>query len=211
MPRPNVAPGAVQSTSVDLDRTSGLISLGTHTFKILSATEAPGGSGYPYWRFTLECTDQGEDRKKQLLHMVSLSPQARWKLNEFLDAVNAPKKGKATANQFVGKYVKGSVIHDSYEGRDNSKLDTILPVTASMAAQISMQLEAQKGSPAEESEEGAVPSEEEIAALEEAMNKDDEPELAETGEESSDVDISGIGSAGLPEDVKSKIPVKPPF
>jgi hypothetical protein len=158
--------------------------------------------------------------------MVSLSPQARWKLNEFLDAVNAPKKGKAVGSQFIGKYVKGSVIHDTWEGRDTAKLDSIMAVPANAMSQISMQLDSSKEDEdstedTETTEESAetIPTEEELAALEETLSEEDEAEddndaadeETALGEAEAELDVSGIGSTGLPEDVKPKVPVKPPF
>lgn len=112
-------------SSIDLKRSSGLPSLGTHLFKIVRFSEETGASG-PYWRFVIQ-TQDGEDKGKEMLLQLSLSPQARWKVDEFLDAMKAAKTGKADGEDFVGKMLIGEVIHDKYENRNVAALATMMP------------------------------------------------------------------------------------
>lgn len=108
-------------TEINLERTANEpISEGIHTLKIVAGEEGEGQAG-PYWNFTVTCTDEGEADKTTRM-FVSLSPQARWRLEIFLDAIGAPRKGKATIEKFIGRMFKGKITHELYEGRTQAKV-----------------------------------------------------------------------------------------
>ena len=115
------------STSVDLSRTSGLIDLGTHTFQVTDRSkEDMGPSGDPCWYIICKVISAGENQGKELMHTISLGASSRFKMDEFLDGVGAPKKGKGSLEQFIGKKFRASVGSDSYQGKPKSTLETII-------------------------------------------------------------------------------------
>lgn len=113
------------STQIDLTRNSGLPSEGQHVFKIIRCSEEIGGAG-PYWRYVLQ-VQGGDEAGREMLLQLSLSPQARWKMDSFLDAVLAPGKGSANIEDFVGKTILGTVVHETYEGVDRASLSEMSP------------------------------------------------------------------------------------
>lgn len=120
-------------TSVNLERQNSVVSEGTHTFKIESSEEKMGGSGFPYWNFRLKCVDEGPDKGQAVWAMISLSPAARFKLDQFLDAVGAPTKGTISHEHFVGKTLRATVKWETYNGSITAKPDAFLPVGAAPA------------------------------------------------------------------------------
>lgn len=114
-------------TEIDLERTANEpISEGLHTLKILAGEEGEGEKG-PYWNFTVGCTDEGEHNKTTRM-FVSLSTQARWRLEIFLDAIGAPRKGKATIEKFIGREFKGRITHELYEGRTQARVGEMFAI-----------------------------------------------------------------------------------
>lgn len=123
------------STQIDLSRTSGLISLGTHTFQITDRTkEDMGPSGDPCWYIICKVISSGEDQGKELMHTISLGASSRFKMDEFLDGVGAPKKGKGNLAQFINKKFRASVTEGSYNGKPKSEFETIFPPSDSQMA-----------------------------------------------------------------------------
>lgn len=118
---------------VDLVRTADQpITEGVHPFTIVGFNEAEGDKG-PYWAFTMRCDTPSEDGKT-LMHYVSLTPQARWRLEIFLDAVKAPASGSATADKFVGRRLRGNVKHEPYNGRLQAKIQEMYPLSQEPSA-----------------------------------------------------------------------------
>ena len=118
---------------IDLDRTANTpVSQGIHTFEIVSGDEGEGAKG-AYWKFNLRCLTPGEDGKTAVL-IVSLTPQARWRLELFLDAVRAPEVGTATIEKFFGRKLRAKVEHEIYEGRTQARLTELFPAVATAAA-----------------------------------------------------------------------------
>ena len=138
------------STELDLSRTSGLISEGTHLFKITGGKEqASKTSGEPMWVLECTCQDAGEDQGKKMSLFLSLTPQARFKIDQLLDAIEAPKQGKIMVEQLPGKLLKIAVIHDEYQGAVQMKAYKMLP--ASSTAEVSL--------PSGQSSQGSTASE----------------------------------------------------
>lgn len=118
-------------TDIDLRRTSGLIDLGTHTFQITDRSkEDMGPSGDPCWYLICKVISPGENQGKELLHTISLGSSSRFKMDEFLDGMEAPTKGKGNIGQFVGKTFRASVGSDVYNGKPKSTLETIFQPSA---------------------------------------------------------------------------------
>lgn len=115
------APGS----EFDLDRSSGLAAEGIHLMLIENVEERQGPKG-KYIVLVLRIQG-GDDDGKMLWYNVSLLPQARWKLDEALDAVGAPPTGKATGMLFMGKYVRGQVVHREWEGQLRDGVSTLMP------------------------------------------------------------------------------------
>ena len=106
---------------IPLDRTANeLITEGPHLFTIINHSEGEGDAG-PYWRFDCASSTPGEEGKTATL-FLSLSPQSRWKVELFLDAVGAPEKGVATIDKFLGRSFKGQVEHGMYKGRKQANI-----------------------------------------------------------------------------------------
>lgn len=124
-------------TELDLSRNSGNPTEGLHLFKITKIEEkASLSSGNPQLVLTCVCQDQGEDLGKNVGMFLSLSPAARFKIDELLDAVNAPKKGTWKIEQFVGKSFKAMVKYGEYEGRTTVNLTKLIPVDSKVTPQM---------------------------------------------------------------------------
>lgn len=114
-------------TQIDLERKNSICSEGVHTFKITKSEEkGPGASGFPYWNFSLQCVDEGPDKGQMVWAVVSLAPQARFKLDQFLDAVGAPESGSVSHENFIGKTLRCSIKWDSYDGKVTAKPDSFI-------------------------------------------------------------------------------------
>lgn len=88
---------------------------GIKRLKILSIDEKFGPSGYTYLTMQMEIT-RGPEKTLTFAERLSLSPQARFRVNQFLDAIAAPDSGSVDSGSFVGKYLWATVkIDDSRE------------------------------------------------------------------------------------------------
>lgn len=110
---------------IDLERQANkLVPEGVHEFTIVDSGIGQGNSG-AYWR--LACEAEGD--LGMLTVFLSMSPAARWKLEQFLNAINAPTTGKMHYSELVGKRFRGLVRHEEYEGQKRATVDTFYPVT----------------------------------------------------------------------------------
>jgi len=118
---------------MDLERGS-LVAEGDHLMRVVDVSESQkeGPSGYGYWRFDLEIVGKGDpDLSQRMPLILSKSPGARWKIDEFLDAVEAPTSGDVSPFDFVGKVLGTVVEHDKDKrGRLRANIKVMLPVTA---------------------------------------------------------------------------------
>lgn len=118
---------------VPLDRVANEpISMGIHEMVISDVSEGEGDKG-AYWSFTVASTTPGEEGKTARL-FLSLSPQSRWRMEIFLDAVGAPKKGMITADKFIGKRFRAKITHEDYEGRPQARINDMMPVGSTSTA-----------------------------------------------------------------------------
>jgi hypothetical protein len=115
-------------TAIPSERKNTVVSEGVHNFKIKKSEEKEGKtSGEPYWNFVCECTDEGLDKGLTVWLMISLSPQARFRIDQFLNAINAPDTGSIDHPQCVGKTFRAEVEWDSYNGNISAKPTTLIP------------------------------------------------------------------------------------
>lgn len=115
------------SFQINLERIANApITEGIHAFKITAGEEGEGAKG-TYWKFTATCLTPGEEGKNVFL-FISLSPQARWRLEVFLDAAGAPASGTATLQNFIGRQFRAKVEHEMYEGRKQARLGDLFPM-----------------------------------------------------------------------------------
>lgn len=117
-------------TEINFERKNSVCSEGVHSFKIVKSEEKAGGSGFPYWAFELTCIDEGPDKGQKVWTNVSLAPQARFKVDQFLDAVGAPVKGSASHEAFVGKTLRISIKWETYNGSVKAAADAYIPLNA---------------------------------------------------------------------------------
>lgn len=100
-----------------LDRNSGMVAEGTHLFKIKEVKEqAAKESGNSCLFITLVCQDQGEDLAKEQVLILTLTDKARFKVDEFLDALELPRKGSIDTNKFIGLSLRATIAHETYNG-----------------------------------------------------------------------------------------------
>lgn len=125
------------STPINLDRTTGLITEGVHLFKVTSTEERGSkSSGQPTWFIDCECQDQGEDKGKKFQLVLSLVPAARFKVDQFLDAIEAPKQGSFQHEMSRGKLLKIAIVHGEYNG--NPKMDAFRMLPSSSNATVTL-------------------------------------------------------------------------
>lgn len=118
----------------DFERVTGPMPEGVHRFQIINFDERMGGSGYPYLNYTLECVDEAPWKGQYVWLMLSLSPAARFKLEEFLDAVGAPRSGKGSGREFVGHFIRAETEIEVFDEKPRVKLGRILSDSALRSA-----------------------------------------------------------------------------
>jgi len=107
-------------TKVNLKREIVELSEGIHLFKITKSEERQTGE-FPYWMFQLTCQDNTPEKGATTLLMVSLSPNARWKTEEFFNACGVPETGEMDHHDFVGKVIRGKIANEEYQGTMRQK------------------------------------------------------------------------------------------
>jgi len=110
------------SNPIDLDRNTGLPTEGTHLFKVTAAKETPNkNSGDPQWVLDFTCQDAGPDQGTVMSVFMQTVGKGRFVLNEFLDAIEAPKKGQMRVEDTMGKLVRITVVHEEYNAKMSAK------------------------------------------------------------------------------------------
>ena len=118
------------STPIDLfrDPDANTCSQGLHLFKITAFDEIQGNGDYPSWQYKLVCQDAGKEQGKSMLLFLSLNPNARFKIEEFLNAVEAPNKhAQITGDAFVGSTLQGLCMDDNWDGNVRRKVTNFYP------------------------------------------------------------------------------------
>lgn len=116
----------LKSVEINTNRGS-MLPEGIQTFLVIDGEIRQGAAG-PYLNFTCKATG-GEDgwEGQRVWVIVSLAPQARWKMDEWLDAHGVPPGQTITAEYFIGKAFRGSVKHETFDGKTRAKIDSFLP------------------------------------------------------------------------------------
>lgn len=115
-------------TAVNAERKNSVVSEGVHTFKVTKSEEKISQqSGAPYWNFTCSCTDEGPDKGTNAFLIISLQEQARFKMDQFLDAINAPESGSIDHTHCVGKTFKAEIVWETYNGSIKAGFNVLIP------------------------------------------------------------------------------------
>jgi len=118
---------------IPLQRDS-ILSAGVHSFVIKEVKEAVGKeSGIPYLKVQYICIDAGPEAKKSVYGNLSLSPQSRWIVDQFLDAIGFPITGSVNSDDFVGKKLRARVIHTEFNGKVKAEVNTFIPAGSNVA------------------------------------------------------------------------------
>ena len=125
-------------TAINTTRKAGAIPEGVHRFKIVDYEEREGPKG-AYWAYTMEVEENSPFDGQNVWTNISLSDAARWKLEEFLDALQIDEGVQITGDAFLGQCLRGEIVHDEYtvtndegnkETRRRSAISTFLPDSA---------------------------------------------------------------------------------
>jgi hypothetical protein len=94
---------------------------------VIEAVESkPGPSGFNYLNMRLRPYVNGVKHGQAIWDKISLSPDARFRVDAFLDAIDAPEDGDADEKSFVGKSYWASVKSKVYEGRWSNEIKQYL-------------------------------------------------------------------------------------
>lgn len=116
----------------------GLLSDGLYRLKIEEVTMGNGKSGYPYMNIQYTVIVNGKPRGGSLLDIVSQSPKAAFKMNEFLDAIGAPDSDEEVPLRwFKNKYLYAYLTKQTYESK--GKIRTKNAVDAYVTKEIAEQ------------------------------------------------------------------------
>lgn len=112
---------------IDLTRQS-LPEEGIHNF-IVADLEYKEGQNGEYALLTAVISEQTEDAGKEVRFIISFSPNARWKLDSFLDALGLPTSGEFDFDQVVGMEFRGLVKHEDYDGNIRATISNFIAST----------------------------------------------------------------------------------
>jgi hypothetical protein len=114
-----------ETAKISTDRTASVVAEGVHLVQFVDYEQRSGAAG-PYWAFQMEII-KGPFEGKMLWSNISLSNNARWKLEELLDACDVPPGQEVGGDDFLSKVCKVEVKHDQYEGRTKANVSKFLP------------------------------------------------------------------------------------
>lgn len=124
-------------TTLSAIRSSGILPEGTYRFKVIDAEEREGEKGI-YWNFTCECLSDPFTGQKVFV-VISHSPAARFKADQWLDAHNIPEEGEVSMETFLGKTFRGTIVHREIGGKMRANVESFLPdVNPKQARQLKM-------------------------------------------------------------------------
>lgn len=127
---------AVNDVKISLTRTAAeLAPKGVYLGKIEDVdVVGDSPSGFPYVKLRLSANIGGE--RKAFWTNVSLAPTARFKVDELLDAVEAPTEGELSISQLKGAQVYFTLDITSYNGTQRNSVDKFLAPSAVRAEQV---------------------------------------------------------------------------
>lgn len=120
--------------SFDLKRegNSGLLPNGVYRIVVEDAQEKTGPSGHPYVNLKIKAIVKGKQSSMPIFEVLSTAPEARFRVEQFLDAVGAPESGSANARWFKGKSCWASLKSEEYQGTWRNKVAQYLTEEAAM-------------------------------------------------------------------------------
>lgn len=136
--------------NIPLKRTGGVKPDGIYKLKIEKVEPKEGPKG-PYLAMNLKFDRSGG----MIFHNLSMGDANRFRVEEFLDAIEAPATGNMSARQLVGKTVWAKVGNESYQGRPKNIVSNFL------SEDVATQLRSEESRTMEEDLETSLPPEEE--------------------------------------------------
>lgn len=115
--------------TISLKRTNGILPDGVYKLRV-EKVEVKQGQKAPY--IALQLLVVGKTTK--VYENVSTAEAARFRLEQFLDAIEAPAKGNLKPNSLRGKTFWAKLTNESYQGRLKNTIDTYL--TPAIAEQL---------------------------------------------------------------------------
>lgn len=116
---------------INLERTSGIRPDGVYQMRIKEIEEKQGSKA-PYLALRLEFVKFSNS--PLVFTNVSTSPEARFMLEAFLDAIQAPTSGRLSSAKLRGKTFFASIGNESYQGRLKNVVTAFLTPEAAQAA-----------------------------------------------------------------------------
>jgi hypothetical protein len=115
--------------TINFDRTANQpCTEGIHSFVVSKIDEGESSNNNPMWTVRLTCIDDGgPDEGKEVTMWLVLTDSARWKLEKFLDAVNAPATGSGDYRNFVGRRFRAQIKHRNNDGRIMADVGDMFP------------------------------------------------------------------------------------
>jgi hypothetical protein len=114
---------------IPLERTGGraVLEEGIYALRIESIEEKVGPSGNPYLNLTMIVLDKsGRPSNTKIWDILSLAPKARFKIDQVLDALEAPEEGSVGPKWFVNKRLWAVLTTDTYKGTTKNVVDRYL-------------------------------------------------------------------------------------
>lgn len=115
------------AVQIPLKREGGsLLSDGLYRMKIEQVEEKNGPSGHPYLNVRYRVFVNGEASGVAVWDVISLSPAARFKVDQFLDSVGAPEEGQVSSKWFEGRFVWATLKTGEYNGNFRNEVNAYL-------------------------------------------------------------------------------------
>lgn len=120
-----MAKGKGSKITISTKRVSGVPPAGIYRCMIKDITinpEAPSGFPSINCQCVVDDPKQTDHNGKMFFSNLSLSPNARWKVDEALDALGAPEDGELDPAWLIGKRFFGLLEQGEYDGRAKIEL-----------------------------------------------------------------------------------------
>lgn len=99
---------------------------GIYRLLVEKTEEKTGQSGVPYMNVRLKPILNGKVSNQAVWDVISTNPTARFKVDQFLDATQAPEDGEVDIRWFEGKMVFATLMSDMYNGNIRNKVGRYL-------------------------------------------------------------------------------------
>lgn len=105
----------------------GILPNGVYRLIVEACEEKPGPSGHPYYNFRLRPIVQGQKSPVAVWDKVSLSPEARFRVENLLDAMEVGEdEGDLEPEFFIGKSYWASLGSREYNGKWSNEVKQYL-------------------------------------------------------------------------------------